>query len=80
VVRGTTIILFCLDPDGLATWKSCMPFLQEQKTVTDADLFRHLELENTDAILVLTNSRYIQHVFIVFSNELFSFACLTGDC
>ncbi len=42
-----------------------MAFLQEQKTVTGADLFRHLELENTDATLVLTSNRYIQHVFIV---------------
>ncbi len=33
-----------------------MPFLQEQKTVTGADLFRHLELENTDATLVFTNN------------------------
>ena len=78
VVRGTTVLLFYLDPDGFITRMWCMPFLQEQKTVTGADLFRHLEHENTGATLVYNNKRYNYFICCV-SNEIISFAFLTGN-
>ena len=56
-----------------------MPFLQEQKTVTGADLFRPPELENTGCNTFFYEHRYQHFVFIVIGNELISFALLTGD-